>query len=210
MWEKMPFFLFLIYHLFKHYILKIKSSSSINNNHFGCFLGSDDQTHCFIEILSNNFREITCAIQKNCKDIETYYFIETNEFALICKNLNVFKIIRFNSDNIQMILNSNICQNFLIKKEITIDNCRNINDYSLIYFNKVYSLITDCEFPKLYPISEINENINNINITYNLPTDYLVNDYFEEEIYDNNENKEEKDIDEIKSILSSFTSRINL
>ena len=82
-----------------HYIIKITSSiSNSKNNVFACILGKDYTSHCYIKHGNENFKEITFT-SLDCKNIETYYFSESNDFALVCKNDNKFKVISFNFNN---------------------------------------------------------------------------------------------------------------
>ena len=130
-------------------ISTIKSSISLKNDNFACFLVKNSYSYCIIDESYNKFNQIYCANQYNCEDIETYFFKETNEFAYICKKKNIFKLIIFNSDDKKKILNSNCDQLNITNKIIIVDECQNINTYSLIY-NNGYHLITECNFPNSY------------------------------------------------------------
>ena len=159
-------------------ISTIKSSISLKNDNFACYLVKNGYSYCIIDESYNKFNEIYCANQYNCEDIETYFFKETNEFAYICKKKNIFKLIIFNSDDKKNILNSNCSQLNITNKIIIVDECQNINTYSLIY-NNGYHLITECNFPNSY----LNTSNNSISILqedkYNLDYEEISNSSLE-------------------------------
>ena len=131
----------------KNFILTIKSSISYDNNIFLSFLGSNSLSYIFINNTDYSFKEISCAPNYNCEDLETYYFSETNEFVLICRKNNEFNLLRFNS-KLSQALKTNNCNNNIIEKKLSIKDCDSINIYSIIYNDTIndYNIISDCNF----------------------------------------------------------------
>ena len=132
----------------KNYVQTIDSSISKDNNIFTAFLGSDNKCHIFINNSDYTFIEISCAQNYICQDFETFYFSETNEFVLICRKNNIFKLLIFNSKDSQVIKTNNCNSINFITKQLTINDCNAINIYSLIYNDSTsdYNIITDCNF----------------------------------------------------------------
>ena len=146
---------------------------------------------------------------ESCKDVRSFYFKETNQFAYICKQNNKFLIRLINNTN------GEYNQNFICNKKITINiNCTDNSDYegsfALIYNDSInyFNIITDYNFTSnqkctfSYPEKKviINNYTNNSNITeydeiQEEETDKImsISDFFEEEKFDNNitENKDE-------------------
>lgn len=125
-------------------IIKIKSAISNDKNLiFACYLLKDHSSHCFLNNqVKSTYDEITYATLDTCIDMETYFFIEKNEFVLLCrKNKNTFFIQRYKYTMTQLI--------YIYSSKITINStCNELNEYSLIYNNTIddYNLITNYNF----------------------------------------------------------------
>ena len=102
--------------------------------------------------------------------------------------------------------NKNCDKTNIIKKIIIVNDCDYVNTYSLIY-NNDYQIITECNFPKLYPNEENNEEISYL---IDIIDDNL-NDIFNDTINYNNDNNEKKTLDlelyknEIINLLSKMS-----
>ena len=122
-------------------IIQSKFSISYNNKHFACFLKKDNQCICYMDNLSDTFVELNSCNQQKCEEFETYYYSETNEFALICKYNNKYNISLFNNNDTYNV--NQICYN-----KMFIVNCSSLKYYSLIYnnFTNDYNIITNCNF----------------------------------------------------------------
>ena len=110
-----------------------------------CYRYMQDNTHClYYNYISNSFIDISNNLE-NCSKLETYYFNETNKYIIIC-NLNKSR----NSIDFELIiLNDDFTIGNIQGKEkflITLNECENINRFSLVYskIDEDYILITDC------------------------------------------------------------------
>ena len=79
--------------------------------------------------------------------METYFFNETNDFVLICKNGNQFQVERLNykKDNN---INNNYKISYCYLITLKINYCNSLDKFSLIYNNTIndYNLISDYNF----------------------------------------------------------------
>ena len=127
---------------------------------------------------------------KNCKDMETYFFKEINDFIIVCKNENIFQIERLNYKKDSNSINYCYLISFKIKY------CNSLDMYSLIYNNSIndYNIISDYNFT-------------------NAPNDCSINMTRFDKLIENleistNEN-EEKNEENLENLISSiFTENI--
>ena len=124
------------------FYLKIRSTFSYNyKKPLVCTLNKDDNVLCFSK--EEDFEEIEYLDFKDCRDLNTYFFNETNQFVLICKKNLEFKlkIIDYDSE-------SNNFSSYTNKTFNMNNDCNSLNTFSLIYNNSIndYTLITDCNF----------------------------------------------------------------
>ena len=193
-----------------NYLIKIESSISQDNKIFLCMIYMIYSSYTdFIIINWSDSYIIRPCNYEYCKDVRSFYFKETNQFAYICKQNNKFLIRLINNTN------GEYNQNFICNKKITINiNCTDNSDYegsfALIYNDSInyFNIITDYNFTSnqkctfSYPEKKviINNYTNNSNITeydeiQEEETDKImsISDFFEEEKFDNNitENKDE-------------------
>ena len=127
---------------------KIKSSISFDNKKkVICTIDKFNSSSCLHniqEIQNENYELIGSTSIENCNDFDIYFFNETNQFVLICKqNNNAFKVSIIN-----YISDGNILESDGSIKEFTADNCQALNSFSVIYNKTInnYNLITDCNF----------------------------------------------------------------
>ena len=102
---------------------------------FICFL-KDSKINCFHKNKSDNsFTKISDNFVDNCVELKTFFFVEKNEFVLLCKKSHVYHLFIFDPNH----FDTNIQRkNFSIpdyngKVSIIYDN--KINDYNIIYDN---------------------------------------------------------------------------
>ena len=177
-------------------IIKIKSAISNDKNLiFACYLLKDHSSHCFLNNqVKSTYDEITYATLDTCIDMETYFFIEKNEFVLLCrKNKNTFFIQRYKYTMTQLI--------YIYSSKIIINStCNELNEYSLIYNNTIddYNLITNYNFLEnsneclkhnieFEIINQIEEEID-YNITDKIKND-VIDDKEDDKTTENNSNK---------------------
>ena len=146
-----------------YYLIDIVSSISNNNNIFICnnIYEDDDEyytffkTYCFLYDIQNNMFVNKYIYNDFCYSIDVYFFLEINEFNLICyvdkfdyedyeayylDYDNKIKILKFN-ENFSYFNNSNQKEK---TKNIDISKCLEMNTFSLIYNENNYNLISDC------------------------------------------------------------------
>ena len=131
-------------------IISMKSSiSSDKSKIFACILLGDYSTQCFFNDKTKNddFNLISYSILQKCKNMETYFFNETNDFVLICKNGNQFQVERldYKKDNN---INNNYKISYCYLITLKINYCNSLDKFSLIYNNTIndYNLISDYNF----------------------------------------------------------------
>ena len=148
-----------------------KIKASYNNKIFVCFYyndGFDQSSYCFLNEL-DKFNQISCESENNCKDFDTYYFPETNEFIFICK---------VNNNNIKAtILNNSYTEEFrnCHKRNFVLSGCNNANSFSLIYNDSSndYNIITNCNFTDT-SICKFHQNDENFFITNTIKESFIL------------------------------------
>ena len=196
----------------KEYIIKIVSSMSDDKNIvFTCVLGKDYKSHCYINNNKNSlFNKVSFASISDCKSIEVYYFLKTDEFAFVCKNDNRLILIKFTY--------SNYLKNIYESIEFIINDCNYLNNFALIYNDTIndYNFITDCNFSDISICSlnsteskleeaEFKEEILTSNIT-----DVELNISIDQEYIDQYENITKEEFINLINIKSNEHSEIEI
>ena len=168
------------YYCLTNYIYNLKSSLSLDKkNAFVCLTNFSSYSICLNYNIEQNEFNFINSIWGN-KNIETYYFYETNQYILLCYdgystniNRNNFKLL-FLDNNYRNIKNDVI--------EISASECLDINLFSLIYSvkNEKYMLISNCKYNSLnYNIRFFTSffQANYTSYNYNYETYFFINNY---------------------------------